>query len=167
MIYLRSIPYIIILIFICYIGYKEYDANKSKSDLKSEIIKLQNDIHASDLRQYELTIKMMNDFNESQDKRMKEMKNEIDKIDHIVTTNNNLVTKLHSITKEVDTNINSYSDAEKDNYIREINERFRESAEILVEISKNSDQNHAAAVTYYNMLVDLHESSLNKDKVDK
>lgn len=164
MTYLRLIPYIVILIFIIFIGYKEFDSYKSSSELKSQIISLQKQIKDSDQKQYDQTIKMIREYSILQDQRMKEMTDEITKINTTVSHNTTIVTSLHDTTKTVDSNLNTYSDATKDAYIRSINDQFRECTNSIVEVAKQSDENHSAALTYYNMLVDLHNTFIESQK---
>lgn len=166
--YLRLIPYIVILIFMGYIGYKEFSNNKKQSELKDEIIAMKTELHDYKRMQSELAISMVNELNAINIKHYGELNDKISKINATVATNNNIITQLRQDSERTNNDWNTYSDTTKAALNRQINDEFNRSAELLVRIAGENDRNHEAAVTYYNMLVDYHNTSVaNQEKVDK
>lgn len=166
--YLRLIPYIVILIFMGYIGYKEFNNNKKQSELKDEIIAMKTELHDYKRMQSELAISMVNELNAINIKHYGELNDKISKINATVATNNNIITQLRQDSERTNNDWDTYSDTTKAALNRQINDEFNRSAELLVRIAGENDRNHEAAVTYYNMLVDYHNTSVaNQEKVDK
>lgn len=159
MAYLRLIPYIIILIFMIYIGYKEYDNHKKQSSLKDEIISLQNEIVDFKEQQHKLTIELLSEYNRINQTNVEKLNEKINVINANVRSNNDLVTKLHTTTKRIESDWDTYSDATKTAYIQAINDEFRRSTNLLTRIAESDDRNYEIAVTYYNMLLEYHNAS--------
>lgn len=161
--YIRLIPYVIILIFMGYIGYKEYNNYKNQSELKDQIISLKTELMDYKENQNQLTIQMVSDMNEINNKNYEDLNVKISKVNAVVATNNDLVAKLQTDTKRSEDDWNTYSDAKKTAYIKQINDEFRKLTEISVRIAEESDKNYDAAVTYYDILVDYHNISKPKE----
>lgn len=166
--YIRLIPYIVILIFMGYIGYKEFDNHKKQSELKDEIISMKDQLNNYKEKQSKLTIELVTKINEINNKNYEELNEKISKINAVVNTNNNLVTKLRNETTRISNDWNTFSDATKDTYVRQINDEFTRSTELLTRIAGQDDRNYEAAVTYYDMLVEYHKLSLKyQEDIDK
>jgi len=151
-----------------YIGYKEFNNNKKQSELKDEIIAMKTELHDYKRMQSELAISMVNELNAINIKHYGELNDKISKINATVATNNNIITQLRQDSERTNNDWDTYSDTTKAALNRQINDEFNRSAELLVRIAGENDRNHEAAVTYYNMLVDYHNTSVaNQEKVDK
>lgn len=154
---IKLIPYIVVVLFLGIIISMQYKSQNRIVELNKSLADVQKQFTDYQLKQKEMQLNIINEINESNNKRMSELNESIAKINTITNNNRAIINELRSITSTAETNYDSFSEATRKHYTETLRKLFNESTEILVEIAERADRSTEAAIIYHTQLVDQYE----------
>ena len=150
--FLRYISYIIMLILLSVIGYQQFSFNRQLTKIQADLLTQQKSIYEYKLSQQKSQIEVINSINEYNNKKFGELDAKINTINTNYDTNRKLIDGLRTTTNNYETNYNSFTEDTRFKYTKTVNELFRASSDLLIELARVADKNTEAAITYKNVL---------------
>ena len=126
--------------------------NKQLVAVQKELIKTNRELASYKDDNHRLILEISNQIVESNNQKFGELNEKIKIVDALYSSNVRDLGRLHSTTRVIETNGDSFTCAAKDNYIATINQLFRESTEFNIEVARAADEAIESALIYHSML---------------
>ena len=165
MIHKLSIVFVILLSAI--IIYQQYSYNKQLSNIKSELINNNNNNKLSEFKinQEKIKAEIILSISETNTKEVNKLNEKLNVLKNDLDTVKRVSNSVSTTTRKYETNLDSYSIASKDNYIKTINELFEELGELSRESAYAADQCIEQSVTLQNLLDEYYKILNEKNSI--
>ena len=145
---------VLVLILISVIGYQQFSFNKQLSSIQKELIESRKEFSEYKDQQNKITIQIITEINEANNKKFGELYAKLEKINSISNDNRVLISGLRKTTQEAVTNYDSLADDTRKRYNETLSELFTTSTGLLEEFGRQADRSTEAAITYHELLVE-------------
>lgn len=159
---------IILVIILCtIIVYNQYNYNKQLSNIKSELIKNNRELSQFKINQEKIKAEIILSISETNTKEVNKLNEKLNVLKNDLDTVKHVSNSVSTTTRKYETNLDSYSIASKDNYIKTINELFEELGELSRESAYAADQCIEQSVTLQNLLDEYYKILNEKNSIHK
>ena len=163
MIHKLSIVFVILLSAI--IIYQQYSYNKQLSNIKSELINNNNKLSEFKINQEKIKAEIILSISETNTKEIHKLNEKLNVLKNDLDTVKRVSNSVSTTTRKYETNLDSYSIASKDNYIKTINKLFEELGELSRESAYAADQCIEQSVTLQNLLDEYYKILNEKNSI--
>lgn len=145
--------------------YQQYNYYKQLSKIKSEFIKNNNELSNFKIEQEKIKSEIILSISNINTKEVNKLNEKLDKLKNDVANVKLISNSVSTTTRKYETNLDSYSIASKDNYIKTINELFEELGELSRESAYAADQCIEQSVTLQNLLDEYYKILNEKNSI--
>lgn len=164
---IHKIGIVFVILLSTIIVYQQYSYNKQLSNIKSELINNNNKLSEFKINQEKIKSEIILSISEVNTKEVNKLNEKLDTVKNGVNNIKRISNSVSATTRKYETNLNSYSNASKDNYIKTINQLFEESGELSRESAYAADQCIEQSITLQNLLDEYYKILNEKNSIHK